>query len=519
GSPLAALWKDEAVQAFMEKPRAAWAAWMDETRKEHGITPDDVFGLLSGQAAVGIAWKEGSDGYPILLGDIGENEEKLRAIVAQVEKLLLEERGFKRDEEEFRGVKIVSYRKEGEGDGEGPGGSWLLDGRMLAVAEDAETLKDVLVRKDRRDEGTLAAREIYTRTRGRVGGRSADIFFYFDVPNLMKALAQGDDAPDEKDRMVMAALGIDSIEALAFEGSLSAEAIAWRGFLGVKGAKTGLLKLVDGKNSTLAPAAYTPPDAMSASALTLDVQALWEEVRRIADRMEEGTTKNIDAWFDTVKLQLGVDIPGDLIGTLGHELTYHVKLQENPVPMPFPIPPFTLGIQLKDKERFEAAHDNLIAALAPGLATQEYLGVKMRTVATPLGTPAIAVLPDRVLVSMEPDDLQEAIARYGKEAKGLVDREDVAAALAALPPQRFAVSAEDLPKAFKEGSIALQLALATASGVRVVQGGRPVRLGEVIDPSKFPSEEVLRKYLGVGTSCLINEDDGLTILSFIHLKG
>jgi hypothetical protein len=187
--------------------------------------------------------------------------------------------------------------------------------------------------------------------------------------------------------------------------------------------------------------------------------------------------------------------------------------------MPFPIPPLTLALRLKDKERFEPALDKLFAAFMPGLATQEYLGVQMRVIPLPFGAPAVAVLPDRVLIAMEAEDLKEAIARYGKETKGFVDREDVAQALGELPAQRFAVSAENMPKAFRDGSLAVQMVLGGMSGWRVARGGRPVRLGEVVDVSLFPSEEILAKYLGVSTSCLINEEDGLTLLYVIHLKG
>jgi hypothetical protein len=155
-SPLAAFWKDEAMQAFAEKPRAKWAEWMDELRKEEGMTPSDVLDVLAGQAAFALVWGEGFKKPKVLvLADIGENADKFQELVAKAEKQLLEE-GRKRDEQEFRGVKIVTYR-QGE---ETTGTSWLLDGKTFAMSEDADALKDLLARKDRK-EGTLAARELY----------------------------------------------------------------------------------------------------------------------------------------------------------------------------------------------------------------------------------------------------------------------------------------------------------------------------------------------------------------------
>jgi hypothetical protein len=509
-SRLAALWGDEAVQAFVAKPRAKWAEWMEELRKKNGFAPDDVVALLSGQAAIGFFGVEGrEEPTGAAIADIGENGEKVRELVARLEKLLLEEKGYQRTEEEFRGVAIVTYRKEGES-GED---AWFLDGSMFAMAGKADLLKDLLVRKERRDEGTLASREAYRRTRGRLGARGGDLFLYFDLPNLMQALARSEDGPDEEDLRALGALGVSSIEALALEASLEPTAVPLRAFLAVKGPKTGVLKLFDAKNSPLLPPPYVPADAVSASAFALDIPTLYEEARKIAERMEEGSAAQMDAFFEGMKAQLGVDIPADMIGPLGAELTYHVRLPEKGAPR-MPVPKFTLAIQLKEKERFEAALDKLLGAFVPGMSTQEYLGVNVRTLPTPMGIqPGIAVLADRLLVSVSVDDVKDVITRYGKEAKGMLDREDAAKALAALPAQRMAVSIEDLPKSLAQGSAAMQMALGAVSGA----GRMPIR--DVIDMSLFPSEEVLAKYLGVSTSCIVNEEDGVSILSTIHLKG
>ncbi len=511
-SALAALWKDEAMQAFLAKPGAKWTEWMEKMGKEEGITPADVLDLLAGQLALAFVWGEGFDEPKgLLLADIGENGEKLRELVAKVEKQFVEQGGRKRDEEEFRGVKIVTYRA-GEEDG---GTSWLLDGRTFAMSESADVLKDALARKERK-EGTLAARELYRRTRARAGARAPDLLLYADGVNLLKALLESEEVDDE-DMKVAGTLGLAAIEALDLDITLEPGGFVVRAFLGVKGPKTGLLKLFDGKNSALLPARHTPADALSAGAWALDVPVLYEEFRKILDAVEEGATAEMDEDFKRFKEETGVDVAADLIATLGTELTFHTGAASGgpagfgPAAM---VGRLTLGLQLKDRERFEGAFDKMLAAVAPDMATQDYLGVKLRTMPTPIGIqPAMAVLPDRLLFSMSADDLKDVIARYGKEAKGLLDREDITKALEKLPPQRFLVGVEDVSKSLSAKMSTLAMTM------RMFGGREGAEAAEFIDFSLFPSADVLAKYLGISAGCLVNEEDGVSYLSMFNLVG
>lgn len=519
-SPLAALWKDEAMQAFLARPKAKWAELMEEMRKDAGVTPSDVIDLLAGQVAIGVSWPEGAkEPVPLLLADIGDNGDKLREILDKEEKKLVDEKGLKRNEEEFRGAKIVSYAKGGESGAADEGSAWCLDGKTFAFGENADVLKDMLARREHKDEGTLAARALYQRLRGRTGARAGDVFAYVDGPNFFKALKDTGEL-DEDGMRILGALGVSAIEGLGLEGSLEPGGIVVRLFLGVKGQKAGLLKLFDGKNTALLPPRYAPGDTLSGGAWALDVPALWEEGRRVADDIEKGTTGLLDTRLGFIKQQTGVDIQADLIASLGAEISFLTRPPEKPDPAMAANPMammlaggrFAVGLQLKDRERFEGAVDKLLALAGPSVSTTDYLGVKLRTMQAPGGMqPAMAVLPDRFVFAMSADDLKDVIARYGKETKGFLDREEVAKAIASLPPQRFYVSVEDVPKALSQQ-------MSTISSTMGMLGGGS-EMNDYIDFSLFPSAEVLAKYLGLNSSCLVNEEDGVTYLSVLHLNG
>jgi len=515
--PLGAFWRDEAMQAFTAKPREEWNKKMAEIKAKDGITPEDVISVVTGQAAIALYPIEGkSDPAVLILADIGDHEEKLRELVRDTEKQLIESQGYRRDEEEFRGTTIVSYLKEAEEEGAEPErAAWLLDGKTFALAEDTETLKQMLVRKEAGGEGTLAARELYQRTRGRVGARGGEVFMYVDAPNIWKvAQAAGD--VDEEAMRILDVLGIMSIESLGVQMALEPTAVSARIFLAVKGPKTGILKLFDAKNTALNPPAFAPSDAVTAGAFALDIPAIWEEFRKALDKFQEGLTMQLDGFLQMMQQQTGVDIVGDILGTLGTELTFQMRAPEQmpgadestPTSIPGSFPHVTITMQVKDRERLEGAIDKLMAMAGPAVATQDYLGVKLRAIQTPMGvTPGLAVLPDRLVFSMATEDLKDAVTRYGKSVKGLLDREDIAAALGTLPPDRIYVSVEDTAKSLRLGMLNSLIAGAQMGGMRF------------LDPELFPSEEMLTKYLGISTAALVNEEDGLTYVSTLHLRG
>lgn len=220
-----------------------------------------------------------------------------------------------------------------------------------------------------------------------------------------------------------------------------------------------------------------------------------------------------DEWMKAFKEETGVDIAADLIATLGAELTYHTRPPAEGAMGPAAmLGRIALAFQVKDRERFEGALDKVIAAFAPDMAAQDYLGVKLRLIQTPVGVqPAMAVLPDRLVFAVEADDVKDVITRYGKEAKGFLDREDVAKAIAKLPPQRFAISVEDAPKS-------LSTSMSTLGTTMRMFGGREgAEVAEFVDFSLFPPAEVLAKYMGISAAAVVNEEDGVSFVSMFNL--
>jgi len=512
---LGALWKDPAVQTFAEKPRKEWNDWIEETREKDGVTPEDILGILAGQAAVAVLPTEGGDDADLLiLGDIGDHEDKARDVMRRLERKLVDEKDFAREEEEFRGVTITRYHKEKSETEEEKNSCWLMDGHLFALGSSVDALKRLLVRKDGGAEDSLAAREPYQKMRARLGGR-ADVVAYLDGANLIKTLQAGGDLDEEATR-IAGALGVLAIDAVGVEAMIEPSAVSLRAYIAITGEKRGLLRLFAAKNSHLMPPKFAPPDADGAGAIALDFADLWQEARTVMDKISPGLTGMLDAQLAQMKQATGVDLAADLVGSLGTELSYYTKLPSGkdletppgiPTSMLAAMPQTVMALQVKDPERMDRAVTMLTALAGPMLTPLEYLGSKMWIIQTGSDvTPAIALLPDRFLFGLRADDVKEVVSRYGKEdTKGLIDREEFARALENAPAERISISVQNEAKAIRHSLL--------FSWLNVMQQGQaPLDLGAL------PSLEVLQQYLGLSTTYLVNEEDGVRYSYSVGLK-
>ena len=107
---------------------------------------------------------------------------------------------------------------------------------------------------------------------------------------------------------------------------------------------------------------------------------------------------------------------------------------------------------------------------------------------------------------MRAEDVKEVISRYGKDVKSLLDNEAYQAALGELPAERMTVSVTNEARTARRGFLGAVMAGMAAAGAADV------------DMSLFPEAEVLEKYLGVSTTCVVNEDDGISYSYILRLK-
>jgi hypothetical protein len=509
-SRLAALWADPAVQAFAAKAVAGWTEWNEKSRKEEGWSLEDVLGVMDGTVALAITRfeKEGNDVQGVILAEVGANGDKVKEMIGTVEKTLIEGEGMRREEEEFRGVTIVSYRSAEEEEG-GDRDCWLLDGGTFAYASRPDVLREMLARRESGEEGTLAAHEPYRRARARTGERS-DLVFYVGASALVASLkAEGGPLGGEEDAKIFDALGLGAVDAACVQVAFESTGLAMRLFVSVPGEKEGVLKLFAAPNSALLPPAFVGDDVTSVATLALDLPGLWEEVRRVGNKIEPSFGATMDAGLETIKGALGVDLQKDFIGALGKQVTWYARDVEGEpgVSVSFlPIPQIVLAIEVAEQQKIEMVVQAILGQLQGMVQTEDYLGVKLHQVMLPMPiSPAFALLPGQLVLAVRGDDVKDAIRRLGKDVKGLRDSPEFARGVEGAPEGRIYLGFSRDAKALRDSAFLTAL-------------GRSREMRQLFDPALFPAESVLEKYLDVSCGTIVNAEDGILLTNHARFK-
>jgi len=511
GSALRALWDDESVQAFAANALDRAKAWLEKTRAEDGFTPIDVYEVVSGQLAVALSRiepREGGDPKPrfVVLADVTGNEERVRELAGMVERSLDEAGDFRRDEEEFRGTSLVQYRTRRAGGEEDADDStcWFLEDGLFGMAERVADLKEVLVLRSGVAEGALTENETYKRMRARLSARSDAVLFVNGL-ELFKAF-QDAGTLDPRIVATIEALGLSSLEAFGMDAALGAADISMKGFLSMTGEKRGVMRLFAAGNTGAVPPGFVPPTSPSVGTFRLDAPDLMREMRRVAAAIDPGAAGMIDMVLGNVKAATGVDVEADVLGSLGKEVVFYTPRivpaapggAGNPGPPALiSIPRFVLAWKVTDGARLEGAFAKLFQQFGAMVEEQQFLGTKIRTLKAGLPvTPALAVLPDRLVVSMEADDLKELITRYGKDLKGMADEDDFRRATRGMPAERLGMS------------FAREARILRSSMIWPALGAAPGAQG-MFDMDRFPSVETLERYLDGSATAIVDAEDGV----------
>jgi hypothetical protein len=522
--PLNALWTEESVQDFLALPRQKWGEMLNEMAEQMGgARPDELVKMAQGQvvlAMTGIRELDESRKRPgvIALVDVGDNGEKLQEWLSRLEGSEKFEEKWRRVEDEFRGVRIVTYvsKEEGSDDEMDPGQpSWFVRGSVFGLSNDIEAVKDVLVRSEAEDAAGLADSETYRTVRRRTGG-NADVAFFVSFEEIWEVL--GKYVEDEKVMPILGSLGLTGMRAMGGRMTLGGESMTQQFFIYSPGEKSGVMRLMAGKNSALVPPKFVPADVASAMTMAFDVQEIWAEARRVMDKIKPGMTKEMDEGLASVKEQLGVDIQADIIGSLGGTMTYY---QIAPEEMPEEADPMAgigqmnrivFALELANAAKLEEALDTLLQVAPMPVETQEYMGVTLRTVNAGFFEMGFGIVAGHLVLATNVEDLRAVVQTQGKEGAGLAGSEDFRRAMTSLPEARSMVSYSDPRRAMAMMSQMLQGPIG-----QMMMGGNP-EMAEWFDFSLFPEAEVFTKYMDVGGAVMRTEEEGILIQGISRMK-
>jgi hypothetical protein len=145
--------------------------------------------------------------------------------------------------------------------------------------------------------------------------------------------------------------------------------------------------------------------------------------------------------------QLQISIKRDIFGSLGKQVIMYERLKK---PYNIQSQATAILIELKDKAKFQAAFEKLIA-LVPFLQKKEYLGRSMYTLAMPgmddddkdaprPPAPALCITDTHFVFANQKELAEEAIRRIGKDVRSVTDTPGFKAVEPKYPPTATAIS-------------------------------------------------------------------------------
>ncbi len=488
-----------------------------------GVTLGELLTLPQGAVTIAFVNKGGDDPkHAIALlasADAGENQAKMADVMAKATK----EAGTKNKvaTEKFKDSTLTIIR---ENDDDKEPLVWTQVGSTFHISSDVDALKDLISNLSGRAQ-SLATNENFQSTMKGLGG-SPQVSLFVDVTQIIKlavAAAPGGNAAQLEDQLQLT--GINGFKALGagFDFNQGDFDQVLKIFLYSPGPAQGLLKVFAMPPIDLKPQAWVPASANAYQSLSWDFDAAWKAVSDLAK------ANGMDGIIAQAQQGIGgpngdFDFKKDLFGPLGNRLSYVSDFRK---PITEKSQRALAAVALDDEKAFQNTFNKILELTHASPKKRDFQGVTIYDFEVPANLPnagqnglniegpiSVAIAKGNLFISTEPTFLELALRSGGP---ALVDSPEYQAVAKKLPAKNSLISFDRTEEQARllynmvKGD-GLQKALDQANANNGAKVKNP------IDPKKIPDFSVFAKYLGQGGTYGIQDEQGMTITSFMLHK-
>ena len=522
-SQLGQLAADPAIQPLKDDILSRLEEPSKQLKEKLGITLQELLTLPQGPIQVAIVGREAADGKPpvalIASADAGENADKMTAVMAKAT-AEAEKGGNKVLLEDFKDLKFTTITAE---EGKDPL-IWTKSGSVFHIASDAGALKDFLANASGRTE-SLAANDNYQNVLKAVG-ESSQVSLFLDVTKLIELGVNS--APNGNPDQLKGQLqltGIDKFKAagLSFNFNKGDYDQVIKMFLYSPGPAQGLLKIFAMPPTDLKPPAWVPASANSYQAVSFDFDAAWKGITELADQFGAG------GFIEQAQNGIGgpngnFDFKKDLFAPLGGRIT---SVSDFKKPITEKSQRLLFSLALDDEKTFQGTFNKLLELTQVTPKKRDFQGTTIYDFDVPNipnagaaninleGPISVAITKGNLFVSTEPTFLEQVLRPGGTP---LADSTEFQAVAKQYPSQTSVISYDRTEEQarlvydmIKNGG--LQQAFDQANAVNP-----DAKAENPIDPKKIPDFSIFSKYLAPGGSFGVQDEQGLTITSFMLRK-
>jgi hypothetical protein len=543
------LWNDPALKDFREDLALKLEDATKGLKERIGISLRELFELPQGSLAVAAVTRDDPN-LPIagaILADTGENERKMLEILGRTTKEA-EDSGAKASAESFNGLTLHVVRfpqpepprdKEKEKDDKDkekakpappPPLAWTNAGSLFFITSDIDLIKDLTTHREGRDN-SLAATDPFARTQSKTDSSRAQVIWYLDIKKLVKVVltasgARTGAAQAEQTEVLIKELGVDGLKSVGGCFTLASgnyDSLS-KTFFHAPKPVSGLLKAFSFPPLALRPESWVPATVATYQTLSFDLDNAFNSINDVVNKFQPGMINLIEQQLVGPNGGQPLNFQNDVFGPLGNRITLISDFKK---PVKEDSQRMLLAIALSDTKAFQNTLTRLFEITGSAPEKREFQGHTIYDLAfnlpeqaagnpQPLKGPiSFSVAKNTVFVTTDTTLLEQVLrvgntpladsTSYQTVAKEFPEK---ASGLSYIRPDESARLTYDL---VKSGQFEKALQQATAAR----GGGRDIpSIKKIVPTEKLPDFSTFVKYLTLGGSYSLMDDDGFTLTGF-----
>jgi hypothetical protein len=538
------LWNDPALKDFREDMRSKLKDASNTLKDKIGVTLQELLDIPQGTLAIA-AVQQDDPKLPValaIIADAGKNSGRMSEVLERSTKQA-GDAGGKVTTEPFGGgtIHIIQAaqpkeKNEDEAKAETPRPPlvWGNSGPSFFIGSNVNLVKDMITHVDGRSTQALANVDSFAKTQAKTGADKSQILWFLDITKLVKlvtkASAKGGEAQAQQVEFLVNELGINGLKSVG--GTLALGAGSYNSltktFFNAPNPVQGLLKIFSLPAVSLRPEAWVPATVASYQSVSWDLDNAYNAINDLVNKFQPGMLQVLEQQLAGPEGGQPLSFQKDIFGPLGDRIT---MISDFKKPIKEDSQRVLVGIALEDAKAFQGTLSRIIEIAGAAPKKRDFQGTTIYDFDVPMpnlpnngganlqatlkGPISLAIAKDTLFLTTD-TTLLEQILRPG--VVPLADSQTYQTVAKEMPqklsgmtfvrPDEQARLSYDM---IKSG----QFEKALLQGMAAGRGGQaPPDLPKFINPEKLPEFSVFAKYLTLGGSYSVSDEDGLLSTGF-----
>jgi len=545
------LWNDPALIDFRDDIAGKLKETSNTLKKKIGVTLSELFDIPQGYLAIA-AVSQDDPKLPValaIIADAGNNGERMTDVLTRSTKQA-EDAGSKVTTESFQGgtLHIIQApppkdkdKKEDEGKSETPRPPlvWTSGGSIFYIGSNVNLVKDLASHADGRSIGALANVDSFAKTQSKTGAGDAQILWFLDITKVVKivtkANAKGVEAQAQQIENLIQELGVNGLKSVGGTLALNAgnyNSLTKTFFLAPTPVQ-GLLKIFSLPPVSLRPEAWVPASVASYQSLSWDLDNAYNAINDLVNKFQPGMLNVLEQQLAGPEGGQPLSFQKDLFGPLGDRIT---MISDFKKPIKEDSQRVLLGIALEDSKALQGTLTRVMELAGAAPKKRDFQGTTIYDFDVPVpnlpnnpnggnlqatikGPISLAIAKETLFVTTDTTLLEQILRPGGVPLAESPTYQTVAKEI----PQKVSgmtfVRPDEQARLSYDMIKSGQFEKALRQGMAAGRGGQaPPELPKIINPDKLPDFSVFAKYLTLGGSYSIADEDGLLSTGFTLRK-